>query len=184
MAVATSTALLIAAGVAAGSSVASSKIQSNAAKDAAEKQQDATNQAFGLQQQVYRNTQQSLAPYSDLGTGALGNLRQLAGVPNPMTGSGSPNAVSAARSAAAVAPSSYTYNPASGITTYNGFNPQTGQITGTPPKITIGPGGVPVLSPTTQSGYVTMRAPDGSMQQVDPQHVDFYRQKGAQVVNG
>ena len=59
---------------AAASQVAAAKIGSNAAKDAAKTQADASNQALGLQQQVYQDQQQAQSPYMQLGQQAAGKL--------------------------------------------------------------------------------------------------------------
>lgn len=178
MSIGTGVGIAIAGAAAAGATA----YAAHKAGEAAQGQQQAANQSLDLQKQIYNETTQRLSPYADLGVGALGNLRQLAGVPNPMTGSGKPTATAPPGSPSALAPNAYSYNPQTGVSTYNGYNPQTGQITGTPPVSYDPRTGQTTVNPTA-SGYVTMRAPDGSTQQVDPGHVDYYRQKGAQVVS-
>lgn len=75
MAIATTTALLIGAGIAGGTSLAAAKMQSNAAQNAAQTQTNAANTALGLQGQMYQQQQQNLAPYMQTGYAAGQNLQ-------------------------------------------------------------------------------------------------------------
>ena len=153
------TAALILGGLAAGGALGGAAIQSHAAGSAADKQQQATDQALGLQTQVYNNTRAALSPYADLGASAIGNLRQLAGIAPPNNGMVAPPQVptNARQSLATLAPNAYSYNPGNGRTTFNGYNPQTGQITGAPPVVLDPRTGQMVPNPVAaqgQSGYV------------------------------
>lgn len=156
------------ASIPAGLSAAGAIIGGSAVSDAAKKQADATTQALNLQQQMYNTTRSDLAPYSQTGTAALGNLRQLVGLPTVAgmtqgTPGGAPGQVNFT-----------TPQPAS--TTPQGV-PLVQQ-----PNWTFAPQTQNPVQMQTNSGYVTMKAPNGEMQQVDPAHVPFYQQKGATVL--
>lgn len=126
--------------IGAGIGLIGSGVQSDQVSKAANAQEAAAKQALGIQQQVYNQQQQNLAPYMSLGVGAAGNLQKLLGLPATNNGITGPPAVptNARQSLATIAPNAYTYNPSTGVTTYNGYDPSTGQITGTPP-VTIDP---------------------------------------------
>lgn len=82
MAIATSTAIAIAAGASAGASVASAKMQSNAAKNAAKTQAASADRANALAAEANRYQQSAMAPFAGAGTGAVNTLSQLLGVPS------------------------------------------------------------------------------------------------------
>lgn len=162
-----------------------SSLQESSVNSAAEKQQQATNQALGIQKSVYDQTQARLSPYSDLGIGALGNLRSMLGIAAPP--SGPPGVPTNARqSVSTLAPNAYTYDPATGRTNFTGYNPQTGAISGTPP-VTLGGGQFSATNPVasqSRSGFVTVRAPNGETAQIDPAHVALALQHGGSIVGG
>ncbi len=94
MAVATTTALLIAAGVSAGAGVAGAKMASGASKDAAKTQADAATEAAKIDaqgnkealdwtKQVYNRDQEALNPYTQIGGSAMTTLGQALGLPAP-----------------------------------------------------------------------------------------------------
>lgn len=142
------------------SAIGGGLIQAHAISSAAAKQQQATEEALALQARMYDTTRSDLMPYNQIGTGALGNLRLLTGLPNPPPASSVP----------LVPPTA----PHAGATPSTpGFGSYTGQQAVPRPGV---PG-------QTAAGSVLMRAPDGTTQQVDPAHVSFYQQKGAQVVS-
>lgn len=165
------------ASIPAGLSAAGALISSGAVSDAASKQATATTQALNLQQQMYNTTRSDLSPYAQTGTAALGNLRQLTGLPatiaptpsNPPPG-GIP-ASSMPGGALGQMQVGTPQNPGAPLTT-----PQ-----GAPVPLRSANGQSPAQMQTS-SGYVTMRAPDGTTQQVDAAHVPFYQQKGATVI--
>jgi hypothetical protein len=145
----------------AGLGAAGAIIGGSAVSDAAKKQQQATNQALALQGRMYDTTRADLSPYSQIGVGALGNLRTLAGIPQPAPVNG----------ASGLPPNAPHAMAGPGTPGFTGY---TGQQAVPRP-------GMPTPSQNS-SGFVTMRAPDGSTQQVDPAQVSFYQQKGAQVI--
>lgn len=159
---------LITAGIGAGTSLYENSKAAGAA-------QDATDKSLALQKQMYDTTRADLSPYSQTGVAALGNLRQLTGLP------------------ANIAPT--PSNPPPGgipVSSTPGGAPGQMQV-GTPqnpgPSLRTPQGGLPPMqgqSPAqmqTSSGYVTMRSPTGETQQVDAAHVPFYQQKGATVIS-
>lgn len=155
------------ASIPAGLSAAGAIIGASSVNDAASKQADATKQALDLQKSMYDTTRADLSPYSQTGVAALGNLRQLVGLPamqaQPPAGGGQMQVGT-------------PQHPASPLTT-----PQ-GQVLMQQPNGTFAPSQSPAQM-QTNSGYVTMKAPNGETGQVDAQHVPFYLQKGAQVIS-
>jgi len=158
-----------------GLSAAGSIISSGAVRDAAQKQADATTQALNLQKSMYDTTRADLSPYSQTGVAALGNLRALTGLPTniaPTPSNPPPGGI-----------------PASAVPGGAPGQMQVGTVQNPGAPLTT-PQGAPVplqsaQSPVqmqTNSGYVTMKAPDGTTQQVDAAHVPFYQQKGAVIV--
>ena len=156
-----------------GLSAAGSIISSGAVRDAAQKQADATAQALALQKSMYDTTRADLSPYSQTGVAALGNLRSLVGLPATIqpTPSNPPPGGIPASSVPGGAPGQMQVgslqNPGAPLRTPQGM----------PVPLQSNP-----VSMQTNSGYVTMRAPDGTTQQVDAAHVPFYQQKGATVL--
>ncbi len=139
-------------GIAAGIGAGANIYSANKAAGA---QQAATDQSLALQKTMYDTTRADLAPYSSLGAASLGNLRQLTGLP-------------AAAPATAAPPMAST-----GAPTAVGQRPA-------PPNTPIA--GTAVPRAQTSSGFVTMQAPDGTTNQVDPAHVGYYQNLGAQIV--
>ncbi len=174
------------------------------ADDKAIAAQTAANDKAQQQQQQYRgdmlnriatteNTQRQLySPYLNLGAGAASTLASRMGLPTgpaPGTGPGNVGTV--------------PYSPNTQLTPVNPGNAQ-GIVTnpqGPPlsapqaPPGTLGSLGQGTLTPTspgitpqaqaqaqTQSGYVTMQAPDGTTAQVDAAHAPYWLRRGAQVV--
>ena len=67
-------AMLIGSAVSGGAAVAGAKMASNASKNAAQAQIDASNKAQAFNQQVFNTQQQALAPYQAAGQDALSRL--------------------------------------------------------------------------------------------------------------
>lgn len=158
----------------AASAIGGAAIEAHAAGQAADKQQAATNQALGVQQGVYNQTRADLSPYTALGQGAVGNLRQLAGIPGgaPVNnGANLPPGVQGGR----VSPLAYVQPNATSVQLPQGNYGPTTQV---PTNLTASanPNG-------SQSSYVLMQAPTGERQQVPADQVSFYQQRGAQVVS-
>lgn len=91
MCVGTTATLAIVGGIGAAGSVASAKIASNAAKDAAQTQAKAGQQALTTQQQMYQQARQDFNPYQQAGAGALGRLGQRASAAPPAFTPGQPS---------------------------------------------------------------------------------------------
>lgn len=72
---------LITAAAGTGATLATAKMASNSAKNAAKQQQVGTNQALGLQRDIYTQTRQDQAPYRAIGSGALNSLGAMTGIP-------------------------------------------------------------------------------------------------------
>jgi hypothetical protein len=154
---------LLTLAIGAGVSAAAGIYETNKASDT---QQKATDQSLALQKQMYDTTRSDLAPYASIGTGALGNLRTLAGLPAPSAVGTNPGIVpnGIGHTAPAGAPSQGTAVPRAGSGSLSMAGSQS------PAQM------------QTSSGYVTMRAPDGSTAQVDQAHVARAVQLGGQVV--
>ncbi len=171
--------------IGAGTGLASAAIQSHAANSASEKQTEASDKSLALQNQIYGNTRADLSPFVGIGTGALGNLRQLAGIPNAPPPTPVPQMPLQPGSTRDPNTGAVVYAPGTTMAAGDpGYNPTSGSNVGLPgpngpiqPRTAANPNG-------TGSGYVTMKAPDGSINRVPSQHVSFYTQKGAQVING
>ncbi len=156
---------LITAGVGAGAGI----YETN---KAANTQQNATDQSLALQKQMYTQTRQDLSPYASIGTGALSNLRTLAGIPQP------PPAFNP--TAAGPIPMGASY-----------VNPAGQRVAGLPPSTaqagSLGAmsGQPAIASPAasqTGSGFVTVKAPTGETKQVPASESSYWASKGAQVV--
>jgi hypothetical protein len=81
MAIATGTALAIAAGASAASGIASAKMASNASKKAAQTQANSATQANNLARDMYGQQFQMQSPYMMLGNSAANTLGRLMGSP-------------------------------------------------------------------------------------------------------
>jgi len=76
----------------AGASILGTDIQSEAAKDAAKTQEQGVAKAKAESDAIYNQSRASFAPYMQMGTGAMGHLGQLVGLPpgGGMTAGGMP----------------------------------------------------------------------------------------------
>lgn len=84
--------ILIPSLITAGASLGSALIGRSAANNAEKEQQQATDQALGLQRDMYQQTRADLAPYRNVGSGAVGTLGALMGLPSgPSTDMAAPN---------------------------------------------------------------------------------------------
>lgn len=79
-----------AAGIGAAGSIATGIMGSNASSAAARAQENAANQASQLEQGMYNQTRQDLAPYMDAGTNALSAYQKMLGIGPGGTGATSP----------------------------------------------------------------------------------------------
>lgn len=193
MAIATTTALLIGAGLSAGASAYGAHKASGAAKDAAETQADASTEAARLEQEGLDKSlelqRQTLdfdlrrsQPYDHTGAYAMGALGHLTGAP-PMPAYQSPFPASG------VVPQTTTPTAAGGSANDPSMVDRARQAleqSGTPPPTrgnaspgmaTLGAlGNAP---PLNRSSYVRMQAPSGEVQDIPPDRVAFYEQRGA-----
>lgn len=71
---------VIAAGIGAGGSIIGGAMNSGAASDAADAQVQAANKAAETQLNIYNQTRSDLAPYLNMGTGALSQLSKMLGI--------------------------------------------------------------------------------------------------------
>lgn len=151
-----------------GASIFGADVASEGAKSAAKTQDAAADKSLALQKNIYERGQAGLSPYMSAGAGAVTNLRGLTGQPLEVVGpaAGTPSTMPAN----AAVPSTRTASDAGAV--------PTGDVA--VPRTTL----QNFATSQTQSGYVTMRSPDGSMTQAVPANlVEHYRQQGASVVS-
>jgi hypothetical protein len=171
MAIATTTALLIGAGISAGTNIASTAMQNRANTKARDQQQQATNQAQGSLDRVYQQTRGDLAPYMNVGSGAMTSLGQMVGLPQQ------PAAPQGAQ------PPSAMGNMAQGLAGVGtGLLGQMGVGTAKDAKGRLPEIVQNVAQARTGSSYVRMRAPNGQMGTVPSDQVPHYQQLGGEVV--
>jgi hypothetical protein len=176
---------LIVAGVSAYSAYRSSKAneeiaktQTSASEAATSAQSQAAQQALAFQKEQYANTQKAVAPYQQMGAGALAALGSGLGV--------TPN-MSIGLQPTPSGPHTVTNQPV----TYDTLNGQsvstnyTGDVLGNPNGQTISgvlPSGANSSASLSQSG-VRMQSPDGrETSMVAPDKVPYYLQQGARVI--
>lgn len=158
-------AAVITAGAVTGTSIASGKMQSGAAKTAAQLQTDAANKALAYTKQKdaqeradamaaqkasyesWAAKERRMAPYRATGQGASQTIGHLLGVPAVDIPEPAP-------------PPAYLSAPPQGDTG------------------TMGP-----LVPRGNSGFVNMRAPTGQMKAIPESQVDYFLSRGATLVN-
>lgn len=123
MAVATTTALLIAAGASAGAQAYGAKKGSDAAKDAANTQADSSDKAMAQAKEIYDQQRRDQEPYRNTGTAALSALSSRMGLnvapPSAMPAAAPAQAQPAARPTPTLASLQSTGAPQG-----NFFNPQ------------------------------------------------------------
>lgn len=154
------TGALIAAGIGAAASVGSSAIQSHAAGKAADKQTAAANQATQLQRDIYNQQRADSMPWLRAGQGAISTLANLSGI--PMGGPGTGGIPSGVNPGYPQAPQAHAPSP-------------NAQYTG---GVAV-PRSLAMVAQGGNNGLVGMRAPDGSVNYVEPHQVDFYSGLGA-----
>lgn len=185
------TSLIVGSAIAAGGGVASAKIASGAAKDAAEAQGASADKAMLLAQQQMEQQRADTAPWRNAGGQAVTALSGLMGLPSgpPPGPTGVPSNIGPPPGAI---PNEHgvgfgILKP--GVTPEQAADPgfqyqgpsvgQTSSLASLAPPSAPTP---PTLAPgvqQTQSGYVTMRAPNGSMRPVPAAQVSHYEQLGA-----
>ena len=171
------TAALVLGGLTAGSQIAGSVIQGKSAKKASEQQIAAAERAKVEQAPLYQEArriaqeqaalgQAQFAPYTAAGSQGLTSLTALLGLSGIPSGAPAPMAVAPPQPIAQTPP-----NPAGTTRTRP---PGTPAIDVAVPRGTAGVGVV-----GTPGGPVLLRAPNGQVQAVRPQDVDFFVARGA-----
>ena len=172
-----------------GTDIYSAKKASDASKEAAQAQTAAGNQSLALQRDVWQQSQQNLQPWMQRGSQAVNTMAELMGFGPAPTAAGG-----------ATPPATTGPSPILGTRGYawQQRTPENETTFGRDPNMP-GQGNwasqraatirerrlAEVLGaalPQNQSGYVQMRAPDGTVQPVPTQYVDHYTQLGAQIV--
>lgn len=159
-------AIAIAAGIGAVGSIASAAIQSRAAGRAADTQENAANNALGLQRDIYNQTRADLAPYRDAGASAVGTLSGLMGL--PMASSSGPMA----STSGGVQPQRAPRQLPPGFDVNKPILPFGQSLADLAPRAAE-------AHQQNQSSYVRMRAPNGEEDDVPPQFVDEFLGRGA-----
>lgn len=170
-------------------SVIGGAIQSHQASKAANAQKQAAQQGSTEAGAVYNQQQRVMSPYYTAGTGALGQMTGLQGLPAPMTN----------------LPASAAYTPGAGPSTLPPAAPETAVARGGGrgvPGISFAGGGAQPMSmaslsqssygaPSSGGGSFTRRggqtvrlvSPDGTeTQDVPAEHADFFVQQGARRI--
>jgi hypothetical protein len=177
------TALLISAAIGAGTSAVEAGIQSKQTSKAVKAQTDASTQA-----------QNQLKPFQQTGTQAFQTLGSLMGLGGGGGGGAAPAVQSSLGATGQVTGPSTNYPSKMGAisdpSVLGGNSAQApgggGALMGTPGQVAASqaassyPGYGPKTSPIPQ---VTMKAPDGSTNQVPADQVSYWTQKGATVVS-
>lgn len=162
------TAAIVASAIAAGGAIGSSAIAAHASKSAAGQQVDASNKALGVEQQVYEDQKNNLAPYRQAGTDALTRASSLADAGSPIglktfTNGNLPQVSLNRQPGAPVSSMPQNAAPPMGLAT-------------------MGQAQSPQAPAANGGGMVQLRAPNGSMRTVPAAQVAHYLQLGAQVV--
>ena len=180
------TALIVGSLVSAGTTAYAAKKQSDAAKKAAETQVAGAKDAQGYIDKAYEESKATLAPWTNAGQVALGSLMSTGGYGSAM-GSSSPPASTSAT------PNWGSTEAVQGYTNANprpAINPDTGAADlmawrqGRAEAMREARLGdtMAAAEQRSQSSYVKMQAPDGTVEDVPSQHVQHYSQLGATVV--
>jgi len=170
----------IIAGASVAASTATAARQASAAKNAAKTQAKAADQALASQAQGYQQQRRDFMPYQQAGTGAVGNLRQMAGqytgqgqVPlsAPPPTMGDPQGPPPGGNLSSLG----TPPPQSGLGQIRGM---VGQAAGIPPSAPT-PGQAPPMAP---QGLLRVKAPTGEIAMMNQEQAQAAVQKGAQVL--
>jgi hypothetical protein len=196
-------AIAIPAIVGAASSIGGAAIQAQGAKSAAKTQQKGADRALQLQSQVYNDQRALMDPYVQAGQSSIGTLGRLMGVPegarfaSAPLGQIAPVPMGQQRAVPIGQPSGVGPRPQPVPLGQVGGPAPMGRI----PQAPVGQGGEPAqlgAMPQTPIGapqgprlgnggpalgqmgqFVTLRAPDGSVQQVPGHLAQQYMQRGA-----
>lgn len=167
------TAMLVSAGIGAAADLIKSHNAKKAADQAAKAETAATDKALALNQQIYDERKNAMAPYAGYGTEAMGTLGALMGLPAPGAGGA----------------------PAQQMVVDPGKDPIPKSVNGTPmqPNVPVTGKMSDVFKPAaktpvdasaqTASSYVRMRAPNGEEQDVPHEFAPYFQEAGAQPVS-
>jgi hypothetical protein len=152
-------------------------VSANAAKDAAKLQSDAADKAIALQKEQFAYQQELNAPL--VASGRMGNkmVNDMMGLPTeqtaPLSFYGNTGQKSAGR-----------LQPGKAAVPVSGQPPAQPQAAGRVQPLATYAGQTPAnqAAQRTQSGYVTMQAPNGETKAVPPQQVPHFLSLGAQVI--
>lgn len=161
-----------------GTQLIGAKLASDANNKALEQQNAALEKAIGLQRDMYQQDRNDRAPYRASGQGSVGKLSYLLGVPGFEGGALShqppPGAFDLPPQAMPQQQPSPSLSVLGGPGSSTGIVPP--QMPAQQPSINTG------MTQPPQGQMVTLRAPDGSVQQFPEQQAQFYIQRGAQRI--
>jgi hypothetical protein len=165
--------------ISAGTQIASSAIQSHAASNATKAETAAGQQALQVEQQQYQQGRSDLAPYRQVGSGALSKLGQIFGVPmtDPTsipTGPASPTALASSNGLPLSLRPGTLATPGSTGDPRN-LGPSLGTAGARPSSLAS-------LSGSDGAAPVRVQAPDGNIYSVPPSQVAAAQQQGGQVL--
>lgn len=189
MPIATTTALLLGAGIAGATSLGAAKMASGAAKDAAQTQSDSADKALALQAQIYQQQRADTLPFLNRANAAGDTLSALMG----LGGGGGQLAPAQTNLLGGPARGGQMFTPETmpprGSSAGSMLNPNGPGFVPVPPETSHAPGGN-WSGDSTQSTYgsvahggfggtVTLRAPDGSVKDVPWDQAQHFIQLGA-----
>ena len=152
---------------------------SNAAKDAAQTQAEAGEKALALQEKMYQQTRADLSPWMTSGQRANSTLSYAMGlgsVPFQQPGSGG-QSTEALRVNGTPSARSSVGQPIMGYAVPRGSTAAAGRTASLADVARAVPRGA--ADTQSASGYVQMRAPDGTVQAVPSQYADHFAARGA-----
>lgn len=173
---------IIASLIGAAGSTAGAAIASRGANRAAQTQAQAAQQGIGAVTQAYREGQAKLDPWAQGGLEAYNAMRTLSGFGLPTTAAAAPaqqtmplsalagGVLSAGQQLLAARGYPATKPPYGETPSWQDSDAKLEQVANRRASL-------------SQSGYVSMQAPDGSVQPVPPQYVDYYTSRGARVIS-
>jgi len=186
---------IIGAAATTGAAIYTANKMSGAAKDAANMQVAAGDKSLALQEKMWQQSQQNLQPWVQQGSWAVNTMGGLMGAPTPAAGGttgttppAGPSPILGSRGYAwerRVPENETTFGsdpmqPGQGRwTSQHGDSIRAKRLAEIMAQTTADPTSIASQS---QSSYVRMRAPDGTVQEVPSSYVDHYTQRGATVV--
>lgn len=160
--------------IGAAGAVGGAAISAHASGKAADQQVQASNQALGVQQDIYNQQRSDLAPWRNAGAGALGLLSQGLGLPSSGASGGGGSMGSMG---SMLPPGTQTNIPGLGPSAVNvPLTPQNAQDRALAPGTMLQPG---VAGVSQGNGPVWLRSPDGEVKAVPEALASSYIAKGA-----